>query len=81
MTIPPHDTPITPREDCALRDLEVGEIPVPAQSAPTVALVLLKIFPHILNVKYTNQNWEGAADLVKSFGQIGALIHRIGSSD
>ena len=72
------DTLVVKREDCALTVLEVGEIPIPSGSAMTVTLVLLQIFPHILNIEYTNQGWKAVAEHIKSFRQIGTFIRRIG---
>jgi len=63
---------------CALTDLEVGKTPLPAQSGLGVALVLLQIFPRILNLKYTNPEWKTVAETVKYFRQIATFIHRTG---
>ena len=69
--------PIFWREDCALTDLEVGNIPIPPQSALVVTLSLLQIFPRILNiVDYTNPEWETVAEAIKKFRQVGTLVHR-----
>jgi len=46
----------------------------------TVTLVLLQIFPRILNVEYINQEWETVADTIERFGQIGAFVHRSGKA-
>ena len=53
-----------PRGDCALTDLEVGEIPVPEESTSAVALTLLHIFPHIENIEYINEQWRKVADAI-----------------
>ena len=53
--LPPSDgEPVVLQEDCPLTNLEVGGIPIPMQSGLSVALVLLQIFPRILNIEYTN---------------------------
>ena len=72
----PSDEPVSRREDCALTDLEVGETPIPAGSELTVALILLQIFPHVLNVEYTNFRWETVANIIKDSRRIGAFVHR-----
>ena len=75
---PSDDEPIARREDCALTDLTVGEIPIPAQSALMVTLILLQIFPRILNINYTNREWKTVAKTIKHFNRIGAFVHRSG---
>ena len=75
------DNPVVRKNDCALTDLVVGEAPIPEESAMTVTLVLLQIFPRILNVDYTNQEWETVAETIEHFGQIGAFIRRSGETD
>jgi len=69
------DEPDSRREDCALTDLHVGKAPIPARSELTVALVLLQIFPRMLNVKYTNDEWQTVAETVKDFGRIRGFVH------
>ena len=66
------------REGCALTDLEVGDTPISPQSASTLVLILLHIFPHIRNVKYNNREWETVAETVKRFRQIGTFVHHRG---
>ena len=71
---PSEYEPAARQEDCVLVDLEVGEIPIPVGSASTLALILLQIFPRILNVVYTNQEWKVVAETVKDFRRIRALV-------
>ena len=66
------------REDCALADLEVGDIRIPARSGLKVALILLQIFPRILNIKYTNEEWSSVAEIIGDFRRIRAFVHRSG---
>jgi len=75
---PPDGEPFIQREGCALTDLEVGKIPIPAQSELTVAHILLQIFPRILNVEFTNQEWKTVAETVKYFRQIATFVRRTG---
>jgi hypothetical protein len=44
--------------DCALTNLDVGEIPVPEESALTIALTLLRIFPRIEIIDGADEEWE-----------------------
>lgn len=62
------------REDCALVDLEVGDIPIPPRSNTRVVLMLLQIFPRILNVKYTNPGWKRVAESISDFRRMGAFV-------
>ena len=77
-TLSPYDEPIDRWEDCALKDLEVGETRIPAQSGLKVALILLQIFPRILKIVYSNQEWKTVATTIKDFRRIGVLVHRSG---
>ena len=56
--------PTTPRENCALADLEVGGIPVPEGSALMIALTLLRIFPRIDNIWHFGGGWGKVADSI-----------------
>jgi hypothetical protein len=74
---------VVQRKDCALTDLEVGDIPIlemytPGRSAAILPLILLQIFPCILNVEYTNPKWERVAKTIKDFRRIGAFVGRTG---
>ena len=75
---PSDGNPVNRREDCALTDLEVGRIHIPVQSGLAVALILLQIFPRILNIKYTDQGWKTVAEIVNDFGRIGTFVHHTG---
>ena len=52
------------RRDCALRKLEVREIPVPEESALVVALTLVHIFPCLNTIEYIDDDWEKVVDAV-----------------
>ena len=73
---PSDDETVDRRVDCALTDLEVGEIPIPAQSSLTITLVLLQIFPGILNVKHTNRERKVVGKTIKDFRRIRSLVNR-----
>jgi hypothetical protein len=72
----PIDEPVVPREGCALRDLEVGQIPIPAKEAPRITHMLLRIFPRILNVEYTNPSWERVAKYITDFRRIDVFVRQ-----
>ena len=44
--------------DCGLRELVVGKIPVPEESALMVALTLLRIFPRITSIYSYYEGWK-----------------------
>lgn len=56
--------------DCALRVLEVGEIPMAEESVPAVAAILAPIFPRIKRVKCVDGNWEKVMDAIRLRRQI-----------
>jgi hypothetical protein len=62
------------REDCGLTDIEVGDIPIPEGSTLAVAITLLQIFPHLLNVAYSEMKWQKVVETVKLFKRIGTLV-------
>jgi len=72
----PSGEPVVRLEDCALTKLEVGKTPIPARSGLTVAHILLHIFPRLLNIKYTNQDWKTVEETIQDFRRIGGFIHR-----
>jgi len=72
----PSNEPVVQRKDCVLVDLEVGETPIPARSGLTVALMLLQIFPRMLNVKYKNREWKTVAETVRDFRRFGGFVHQ-----
>jgi len=43
---------------CALRSLEVGQIPIPEESVLVVALTLVHIFPRITSIDCDDENWD-----------------------
>ena len=61
----PSGEPAIPQEDCALTELDVGKILVQEGAKPAVALCLLRIFPRIKHIKYSNRGWRGVADAIK----------------
>ena len=56
--------PTIPREDCALTDLYVGKIPMPEESVLMVTLTLLRIFPRIDYIVYSDQRWGKVEDAI-----------------
>lgn len=53
-----------PREDCALTDLDVGDIHLPEESVLMVTLTLLRIFPHLDFIDYRNVGWRKVAHAI-----------------
>ena len=65
--------PITPRGDCALTILVVGDIFVPEESVLTVALTLARIFPFIDTIYGGDDNeetWDNVVDAIYNSGRI-----------
>ena len=58
----PHNQPTTPRQECALRYLNVGSIYLPEEFALVVAQVLLRIFPCLDHIHYVDQSWKKVAE-------------------
>ena len=56
---------VTPRRNCALTNLQVGEIPFAEAASSTLYLVLLQIFPEILSIDYTNPRWKEVTDILE----------------
>ena len=77
-TPPPLDDEfIVWREEiCVLTSLKVGGIPIPAGSESAITLILLQIFPCIVNIWYINEEWETVAKTILDFRRIGAFVHR-----
>jgi len=75
------DEPIVRQKEWALTDLAVGETPIPAESEFVVTLMLLHIFPCILNVDHTNREWKTVAGNIKHLRRIGTFVHRSGKAD
>ena len=55
---------------CALKVLEVGEIPVPEGSESMVAITLLRIFPRIETIIVYDAGWIGVEDMIRRSEQI-----------
>ena len=57
--------PAAPQRDCALKELEVGLIPVPEELVTMVALTLTCIFPRIAYVEYSDESWGEVMDVIR----------------
>ena len=55
---------------CPLTEFEVGEIPMAAELAPTVALTLLRIFPRIEIIVHFDKGWRKVEDMIRHSRQI-----------
>ena len=53
-----------------MRDLEVGEIPIPEESVLVVAVTLALIFPCIDFIDYVDENWKKVSDAIYLSRQI-----------
>jgi hypothetical protein len=62
------------REDCSLRYLDVGDIPIPEESALEVAITLLQIFPRLLNIEYLEEGWGTVVETIKLFKRVGMFV-------
>ena len=63
------------RRDCALRDLEVGEIPVPEESVLVVALTLAQLFPRLEGIDCDDgegdyENWKMVVDTIRTSREV-----------
>jgi len=65
-----NDNPTIPRAGCALTDLKVGAIPVMEESALVVALTLLRIFPRLEYIEYSDEGWEEVAEAIELSKQL-----------
>ena len=73
---PPSDAETTDRQrDCALTDLEVGQIPIENGAALKVAMALLQIFPHLFNIEFVEGRWEEVMGIVGLVRQIDTFVH------
>ncbi|KAF9786390.1 hypothetical protein BJ322DRAFT_1108246 [Thelephora terrestris] len=75
-TVPSAQETHLPREDCALTSLQVGAIPMPQHHTFSVFLVLLRIFPRLLNIEYVDEGWKWVDATIKLTGQIDTFVHR-----
>ena len=53
------------RMDCAWTEFAVGEIPAAEESASTVALTLLRIFPRIKSIEGTGKGWAEVENVIR----------------
>ena len=72
------DKTMVRRQECVLTDLEVGEIPIPKDSASMVAMTLLYIFPRLLNIEFTGGRWGDVAEKIKVSQRIRSFVQRTG---
>jgi hypothetical protein len=63
------------QEECGLTDLEVGHIPILEESTLKVAMTLLQIFPHLLNIAYSEVKWRRVVETIQLFKRIGTFVH------
>jgi len=61
--IPPNPGPTALRRDCALMELEVGEMPFPEEEASAITMTVARIFPRPAYLHYIDENWEEVTDV------------------
>jgi len=61
-------------QDCALTDLEVGEIPIPEDTVDMVTMTLLQIFPRLLNINFVERKWESAMKTIRAAKRISTFV-------
>jgi hypothetical protein len=77
---PSKPATIIPRSNCVLTYLRVGKIPIPEGSALAVALILLQVFPRILNIGYRNPEWKKVEETIELFKRIGGHVRHASKS-
>jgi len=71
---PSDSESVVRREACALTDLVVERIPIPAGSGLAIAHTLLQIFPRILNIRgyaYRDREWGAVEDTIYNIREPG----------
>lgn len=63
------------RQDCALRVLTVGAIPIPEMTDFILTMTLLQNFPHLLDITSGGKRWANVAGNIRTFNQI---VKRVG---
>ena len=77
VTISPDKTVVL-RQDCALTDLEVGELPISGDNAAVlVTMALLQIFPRLYNIEFTGGRWENVLEFIRATRRLGSFIQVI----
>ena len=76
--VPSDGGTVVRRNDCVLTVLEVGEIPISPNSVLVVTMILLQIFPYLLNVKFIEGGWKDVAENIKLFQRIGYFVQHAG---
>ena len=66
----PDAGPSALRRDCALKYLEVGEIPVPEELVSVVALTLSHIFPRIEGIDCDDGNWDKVVKAIRDSREV-----------
>jgi hypothetical protein len=69
-----------PRTNCALTVLHVGETPIPEGSTLAVAIILLQVFPHLLNIEFDDPDWLVVEETIELFKRIGGHVRYAGKT-
>ena len=74
--LPPSEgKPAARRQDCALKDLDVGEILIPEGTELIVTMTLLQTFPNLLYITFVEGRWRSVAENITLFKGIGTFVH------
>ena len=63
-------------QNCALKDLEVGKIPIAKGTELKVTMTLLQIFPHLLNIKPNRKRWKDTTEVIRLIKRISTFVQR-----
>ena len=74
---PSNGSTVVRRQDCALIELEVGEIAIAGGSVLGVAITLLRIFPRLLNIEFIERKWEGVMGITGIVGRVDTFVQHI----
>ena len=79
---PSNGETIALQQSCALTNLDVGRIPIPTSDGTVlkVTMILLRIFPRLLNVKYVEMKWKEVVKIINLSRQIGDFVQRTGKT-
>ena len=69
------DKTVVLRQDCALTDLEVGDLPIPAgNTVALVAVALLQIFPRLHNIEFIEEKWKDVLEFIRATRRLGSFV-------
>ena len=75
---PSDDEMVVRRQDCAPTDLEVGETHIQEDTVNIVTMTLLQFFPRLLDIKFIENKWEGAMEIIRFIRRASAFVQYTG---